>query len=201
VDIRPLARAHVARAGAPAIDRVDASIFTHRYFTRCMSCGFCRDWCCTHGVDVDEPNVERILARREPLERFVGTSADRWFTSDLRADPEHPGGRYRRTRVESGACVFLHRESRGCKLHAFCLAEGLDYHELKPMVSSLFPLTFDGGLLHASDEVHDGSLVCLGEGPTLYEGARGELGYYFGEALVAELDSLSKRIPSLPIVG
>ena len=34
-------------------------------------------------------------------------------------------------------------------IHRFCLEEGLDYHTLKPMVSILFPLTFEHGVLDA----------------------------------------------------
>jgi hypothetical protein len=59
------------------------------------------------------------------------------------------------------------------------------------MVSILFPVTFDYGVLGASSEAVDRSLVCAGSGPTLYEGTRGELAYYFGDALVPELDTMS----------
>ena len=61
------------------------------------------------------------------------------------------------------------------------------------MVSSLFPVTFGGGALLCSDELHDGSLVCAGAGPTAYEMARGELAYYFGDELVVELDGMARR--------
>jgi hypothetical protein len=83
-------------------------------------------------------------------------------------------------------------------LHAFALERGLDYHEVKPMVSALFPVTFADGVLMASEEVEDGTLVCLDEGPTLYRGARAELLFYFGEALVAELDALEAALPPVP---
>ena len=62
------------------------------------------------------------------------------------------------------------------------------------MVTVLFPLTFEHGLLEPSGEVVDGSLVCASDGPTVYAGARNELLYYFGEGLVAELDALSCSI-------
>ena len=62
------------------------------------------------------------------------------------------------------------------------------------MVSSLFPVTFGGGALLCSDELHDGSLVCAGDGPTAYEMARSELAYYFGPELVTELDALGSRV-------
>jgi hypothetical protein len=58
------------------------------------------------------------------------------------------------------------------------------------MVSILFPLTFNYGRLEPSSEVLDKSLVCAGEGPSLYDGVREELAYYFGDGLIAELDAL-----------
>jgi hypothetical protein len=75
-------------------------------------------------------------------------------------------------------------------LHAFALEKGLDYHDLKPVLSTLFPLTFDDGVLHVMDEVEDRTLVCLGQGPTLYRGVRAELEYYFGPSFVEELDAI-----------
>lgn len=198
-EIHILSRPHTARAGAPVIDRVDVAIFDRRYFTHCMQHPTCRDWCCAHGVDVDEGNVARILARAPEIEQFTGIDRARWFTDAITSDPEFPSGAYRRTRVEDGACVFLDRASRGCRIHAFSIHVGLDYHELKPIVSTLFPLTFDEGLLHASEEVDDHTLVCLDEGPTLYQGLRGELNHYFDEALIAELDALERSRPAPPL--
>ena len=81
-------------------------------------------------------------------------------------------------------------EGRGCMLHKLALVKGLDYHDLKPMVSALFPLTFGEGTLTVADEVSDGTLVCLGAFAAVYRGGRGELLYYFGPDLVAELDAL-----------
>ena len=79
-------------------------------------------------------------------------------------------------------------------LHSFALERGLDYHELKPMVSSLFPVTFDWGLLHPSNEIEDRSLQCVDDGPTLYQGVRGEIEWYFGVELVRELDALESGL-------
>lgn len=196
--ITRLSRPHPCRHGAPVLDQVDDAIFSIRYFTRCMECTTCADWCCSHGVDVDEPNVARILARADEIEAFTGIERSRWFTNEVEADAEFPGGAARRTRVVDGACVFLDRRARGCMLHAMSLSRGLDYHELKPMVSALFPLTFSEGVLLASEEVDDGTLVCLGGGPTLYRGARDELGFYFGGALIAELDALEAGASAQP---
>lgn len=188
--IHALARPHRAIHGAPTLTRADGAIFVRRYFTHCMTCAFCNDACCDHGVDVDVLTVKRILAHAAEIERATETTRDAWFEQRFEDDPEHPGGRFTRTRVRAGKCVFRRRAARGCALHAWAQDAGIDYHEVKPMVSALFPLTFDDGLLHASSEIEDGSLVCAGSGPTLYRGVRDELAHYFGAALVAELDAL-----------
>jgi hypothetical protein len=188
--IRPLSRPYATRWGAPVVDRVDLTIFRKRYFMRCMQCAYCFDSCCQYGVDVDVTNVARLEAVADDLEAFTGVARDRWFSGEWTADVEMPGGKNTRTRVEGGACVFRNRAGRGCMIHSFALARGRDYHELKPMVSILFPLTFDYGLLHPSDEIEDRSLQCIDDGPTLYQGVREEVAWYFGEALVSELDAL-----------
>ena len=189
--LRVLPRPYVARGGAPVIRAVDDSIFRRRYFARCMACGFCRDACCSHGVDVDEQVARAILGQADRIEALVGVSREDWFVGDLVADPEVPGGGARRARVRDGYCVFHDRRGRGCLLHGYALATGQDYHTLKPMVSTLFPLTFEGGTLVLADELEDGTLVCAGEGPTAYEAVRGELAYYFGDEMVAALDALA----------
>lgn len=189
-----LPRPFASRDGVPVIARVDTRIFTDRYFTHCLQCGFCHDWCCSHGVDVELPRVEAIMRHAADLEAYLGVPRRRWFEPDLERDPDFPGGAARRTRVEDGACVFLNRAGRGCRLHAFCGERGLDYHDLKSMVDCLFPVTFAGDLLCAADEVTDGELVCMNQGPTLYRGARGELAYYFGDACVAALDAVEAAV-------
>jgi Fe-S-cluster containining protein len=181
----------VARGGAPAVHAVDPEIFRRRYFGHCLRCTFCGDACCDHGVDVAVVERDRILARAPEIAPMIGVPPERWFEPAVQDDADFPGGSVTRTSVVDGACVFLQRDGRGCVLHAFALARGLDYHDVKPMVSALFPLTFDGEALRCSDELSTGSLVCAGSGPTAYEMAREELGYYFGAALVAELDGMA----------
>ncbi|HEY2027002.1 MAG TPA: hypothetical protein VGG78_08330 [Gemmatimonadaceae bacterium] len=171
---------------------VDPEIFRRRYFGHCLRCTFCGDACCDHGVDVAAVERDRILARADEIEPMVGVPPEHWFEPDVEPDVDFPGGRVTRTSVVDGACVFLQRNGRGCALHAFALSRGIDYHEVKPMISALFPLTFDGAALRCSDELSDGSLVCAGSGPTVYEMARDELRYYFGAELVTELDALAE---------
>jgi hypothetical protein len=178
------------------VSEVEASIFTRRYFGHCMSCGFCADACCQHGVDVSVVERDRILARAAELEPLVGAPPSAWFEEGLTADEDFPGSAATRTRVVDGRCIFLRRGTRGCTLHALSLETGGDYHLLKPIVSTLFPVTFGGGALLCSEELIDDSLICAGEGPTAYEMARSEIEYYFGEALVMELDNLSSLVRS-----
>lgn len=185
-----LSRAYESMMGGPVLSAVDPAIFTLRYFTHCMECGFCKDACCDHGVDVDLGNAERIKALPQDFHDRVGVPAAEWFTDEIVPDPEFPGGAHVRTRVKDGTCVFRNPQARGCAIHGYCLENGLDYHRFKPMVSALFPVTFEAGVLTASGEAADGSLICGGQGPSLYDGARDELAYYFGAGLVAELDKL-----------
>jgi Fe-S-cluster containining protein len=178
------------------VDRVDTDIFFRTYFMDCMTCSYCHDSCCQYGADVEGDLVPRVMARAADIEAFTGVLRDRFWRGgseiEWTADREFPGGRQTRTRVEDGACVFRGRTARGCMLHSFALAHEIDYHEVKPLVCSLFPVTFDGGLLHPSNEIADGSLQCIDDGPTLYRGVRAEIEHYFGAALVAELDMLEK---------
>jgi hypothetical protein len=192
--IRPLTQPYASRWGAPLVDRVDTAIFVRTYFVHCMQCGYCGDSCCQYGADIDADNVARVEAHAEKLERLTGVPRQAWWTGQWNEDLEFPGGRQTRTAVKDGACVFRNRRGRGCLLHSFALEEGIDYHELKPMVASLFPVTFDGGLLHPSNEIHDRSLQCIDDGPTLYQGVRGEIGWYFGNLLLAELDELEDGV-------
>jgi len=177
--------------GAPVIRAVDTDIFALRYFTHCMACGFCNDQCCDHGVDIDAANMERLSALGPAFEKFVEVPQTDWFAPGIVVDGEFPSGRHGRTRAVGGKCVFAERQGRGCKIHAFCLANSLDYHLYKPMVSILFPLTFEHGVLVPSAETVDGSLICSGDGPSLYEGVRGEVAHFFGDALVAALDAFT----------
>lgn len=187
-----LSRAYPCRLGAPVIDRIDERIFTLRYYAACMVCGFCADQCCSYGVDIDAANMDALRALGPAFEAFVGVPKADWFTADFVYDPEFPSGANGRSATRGGKCVFANRDGRGCRIHAWCLQNGLDYHAYKPLVSTLFPVTFEHGALVPSPEVVDGTLICAQEGPSLYDGARSELLYYFGQSFVAELDGFRR---------
>jgi hypothetical protein len=192
--IRDLSRPYACRWGVPVVDRVDTAIFVRTYFVRCMECTYCHDSCCAYGADVDAENVARVEERADDIAAFTGVPRGRFWTGTWHEDGEVPGGRATRTAVEGGACVFRSRSGRGCTLHSYALARGLDYHLVKPMVSSLFPITWDEGLLHPANEILDRSLQCIDDGPSLYAGVRDEIGWYFGDPLVAELDALERAV-------
>jgi hypothetical protein len=190
MSIVALSTSYPSRIGGPVLSAVDTRIFSFRYFRHCLDCSFCHDACCRHGVDVDLENATHLLATPQRFKDMVGVPEKHWFTTDIIADAEFPSGVHVRTQIRNGSCVFHDPNARGCLIHRYCLEEGLDYHTLKPMVSILFPLTFEHGVLVASTEVLDGTLICSGQGPSLYDGAREELGHYFGDVLVGELDML-----------
>jgi len=180
--------------GVPVIDRIENSIFTIHYYTHCLSCNFCNDLCCSSGVDIDIHNVKRIMMYAKDIENYMKIPKTEWFLGNYKYDKEFPGKRYTRTKIKDHTCVFINRNGRGCLIHKFCIENNIDFHILKPMVTTLFPVTFDKGLLHSSGEALDNSLICLHKGLTLYQGIRNELVYYFGLEMVNELDLLEKEM-------
>ena len=196
--IESLPHAFPSRYGVPTIARVDPRIFRYRYFTHCLQCGFCHDQCCEHGVDVDLLHARAILRHAGDLERYSGIARDRWFESEVEEDDDLPGGGAIRTRVEDGSCVFLRRSGRGCLVHAFCLERRIDYHDLKSMVDCLFPVTFEEDVLCPADEITDGTLICMNQGPTLYRGVRDEIRYYFGDTCIRALDECELKALEVP---
>lgn len=177
--------------GLPIIHSVDTDIFHITYFMHCMQCSFCHDECCSYGADTDMLNVNRILAKADELEEFTGIKREKWFYPKKRKwDHEYPGHEYTRTTKRKNACIFLNTKGRGCMLHSFALAKGYDYHDFKPFFCTVFPVTYMEGVLMTPEEIDKKTTACLGPGPTLYQGAREELKYYFGDGLVEELDAI-----------
>ena len=190
-----LSRNYKAIYGVPFIERVDSIIFHAKYISHCFSCDYCNDWCCQHGVDIDIENMSRIMEMAETIEEYVGINRAEWFTRTMTDDLEFPGEKHGRTAIRGRGCVFLDPAERGCLLHRYAIEHEMDYHVIKPMISSLFPLTFDQGLLHGMTEVEDGTIICKSDfGETLYRGVRNELHYYWGDEFVDELDKIEQDI-------
>ena len=188
-----LSKEYVCRFGSPTINSVDITIFNIKYFARCLNCDYCNDFCCWHGVDIDVQNVQRLYKHAADLIKYVGHDKDKWFEPNWIEDKDFPGGKNTRTTTINGRCIFLNRKKRGCLIHSFCIEKKIDYHILKPIISTLFPLTFDNAVLKPAREVHNRSLVCLCDTETLYRGMREEIEYYFGPEIVDELDEIENK--------
>src|SRR5262249_25353635 len=131
--------------------------------------------CCQYGATVERPMMDTLLAHKDVLEPLVGRPASEWFDGRFRTDAEYPGGQFTRTTVFDKRCVFLNRTGRGCLLHSYALENNIPVQELKPLACNLFPVWWAEGALVLPPEIEDRELVCLGEGPTLYRSARGDL--------------------------
>lgn len=188
-----LSRKYVSREGAPVVTHVAPRIFVQTYFQTCLGCGFCNDSCCQYGVAVDMPNQARINAHAEGIAPLATGKPDQWWKDQYYDDPDFPGARAGDTAVVGRGCAFLRPDARGCSIHSYCLDKGIDYHDIKPVYCSLFPLTVDCNYLVPSVENDEKSLQCVDHGTTLYRGSRDELLYYFGQELVDELDAMEKE--------
>lgn len=192
--IKPLSTTYYARYGVSAISHVDTAVFTTPYFASCNQCDFCKDECCSHGVAVGIDQIERIKEFADVLEDYVRIRREHWFQEELVTDESFPGGKYRRTQVRERGCVFLNANGRGCQLHRFSAEHGLDYHVLKPLDCCLFPLTYDRGLFRPASWISENTLICLADGPSLYEGAKHEIPFYFDHNLLNELNEMEENI-------
>jgi hypothetical protein len=189
-----LNKSYPSRDSLPVIHSVDTEIFSRTYFMHCMQCTFCNDHCCSYGADIDMINVNRILKHKDGLEKFTGVNAEKWFYPKKRKwDHEYPGNEYTRTTKRNKFCIFHDPKGKGCMLHSYSLNKGIDYHDLKPFFCSMFPVTFYEGILCIPEEIEDKTLACLGIGPSLYQGAREEIRYYFGDGIIDELDEISTK--------
>ena len=181
-------------SGNMAISFVHRVIFLKTYFARCLECNFCHDWCCSFGADIDIQNVERIQQHREDILPFIRQPEGDWFDAEYNYYEEYAGNQYTRINTQGPRCVFISKDQRGCGLHRFAISKQMDYHEIKPLVCILFPLSFEEGVLTTAGELDDNSLVCAGAGESAYRAMRSELEYYFGREFVEELDGVEKEV-------
>jgi Fe-S-cluster containining protein len=177
-----------------AISFVHRDIFLKSYFARCLECNFCHDWCCSFGADIDIQNVEKIREHREEIQPFIRKSEVEWFETEYTYYEEYAGNQYTRINPQGTRCVFISKDQRGCGLHRYAITKGMDYHEIKPLVCILFPLSFEEGILSLAPELDDNSLVCSGAGASAYRALRNELEHYFGPEFTEEIDAIEKRV-------
>ncbi|MDQ2691566.1 MAG: DUF3109 family protein [Chloroflexota bacterium] len=179
-----------------AISFVHRDIFLKNYFARCLECSFCHDWCCSFGADIDIQNVEKIQQQRDEIMPFIRPWEVEWFERDYSYYEEYAGNQFTRINPQGPRCVFISKDQRGCGLHRYAFSRQMDYHEIKPLVCILFPLSFSEGVLCLAQELDDDSLVCAGAGSSAYRSLRNELEYYFGRDCVEEMDAIESRVLS-----
>jgi Fe-S-cluster containining protein len=193
-NIIPLGKEYLS--GNMAISFVHRDIFVKKYFAQCLQCNFCHDWCCSFGADIDIQNVERIQQQKEEILPFVRPPEGDWFEAEYTYYEEYVGNQYTRINPQGPRCVFISKDQRGCGLHRYAISKGMDYHEIKPLVCILFPLSFGEGILSLAPELDDNSLVCSGSGYSAYHSMRSELEHYLGREFVEELDEIEREILS-----
>jgi Fe-S-cluster containining protein len=166
------------KRNSPAIkvNEMDKAIFTKKFPADCLRRNSCHDICCTYGCQVDAAEIDKILLYKRKLELILGIPAEEWFSDKVDYDGDYPSGQCVRTRVYDGKCVFHNRRDRGCTLHQLAIEEGVDQHELKPMVCSLFPVTWNNGCLFVSEYLEE--LPCANQGVSVFEAQKDELHFY-----------------------
>lgn len=189
-----LALRHEYVSGNMSISFVHRDIFLKNYFARCLDCSFCHDWCCSFGADVDILNVHRIRKHEEQIKSLIRPTESDWFDGEYEYFEEYAGRQYTRIKTQGPRCVFISKDQRGCGLHRFAISQQTDYHEIKPLVCILFPLSFGEGVLTIAPELDDNSLVCAGPGASVYRSLRDEVKYFFGHDLIEELDQMEKKV-------
>jgi Fe-S-cluster containining protein len=182
----------------PKLHSVDTEIFKLTYFGKCMQCTFCHDSCCQYGCDVNLAERDTILAHKEALKPYIKAPVEQWFKPEIKEDAEYETGKFVRSNVVNGACVFLSQDGRGCGIHRYALEKGLDYHKIKPAVCWLFPVTWDLGVLRPSYDLKD-DLACRNMGPNIYDMSKDEIAAHFGAELVKELDEIRANLEQPPV--
>ena len=77
MSVVPLKNTYPSKVGGPLLHAVDKRIFSLRYFQNCMACSFCHDQCCSHGVDIDLENADRLRAAPPHFKQMVGVPQSR----------------------------------------------------------------------------------------------------------------------------
>jgi len=197
--------------------KVDRNIFVRRVVADCMSHGCTMvadegvplpqhrpllEACCQYGADTDLTERDAILGHADQLRALLtpAAAAAPWFTTEVQEDPDYPSGRHVRTATFTRAdgvtgCVFLAHDRRGCAIHRAALEGGWDFHQVKPHICRLFPMSYEEDAIVISDDYEDYDCADAAGAPTLYRVARETIGAVFGEALVDALDRVEATVP------
>ncbi len=156
--------------------------------------------CCQYGADVDLQERDAILAHKDQLYALLSPAAREapWFTTTIQEDPDYPSGRHVRTATFEGGCVFLSHDRRGCAIHRAALEGGWDFHQVKPHICRLFPLSYEGDAFVLSDDFVDYDCADRVGAPSVYRVARDTIAAVFGADLVAALDEAEAAAGATP---
>ncbi|HVV85046.1 MAG TPA: hypothetical protein VHE35_18405 [Kofleriaceae bacterium] len=152
--------------------------------------------CCQYGADVDLTERDAILGHADQLRALLtpGAREAPWFTTEVQEDPDYPSGRHVRTATYQGGCVFLSHDRRGCAIHRAALEGGWDFHQVKPHICRLFPLSYEDDAFCLSDDYVDYDCADRPGAPSVYRVARETIAAVFGDALVAALDAAEAAV-------
>ena len=135
----------------------------------------------------------KIQQQKGEILPFVRPPEGEWFEAEYTYYEEYAGNQYTRINTQGPRCVFISKDQRGCGLHRYAISKQMDYHEIKPLICILFPLSFSEGILSLAAEMDDNSLVCAGLGYSAYQSMRNELEHYFRREFIEELDGIEKE--------
>jgi Fe-S-cluster containining protein len=191
-----LSRQYVSLLGSTKAFRVSEELFTTPFDWNCMekSCAAC----CHNGVWVELATVVKILKVKALDDYAVRVPRKKWFDRYVIYD-DFQQGLFLPTRKVNGCCSFFNNDPNlfGCSIQRYSDWKGLDIHTLKPMMCLLFPIDCTNGLLSAKLKIPGITVFPCSDarmGSTVYRVLRGELQYYFGSALVQELDAIELLI-------
>lgn len=199
----------------PRFHRAQRAIFERRVVADCMThqCVMVADEgvplarakplleaCCQYGADVDLTERDAIMEHADQLRALLtpGAREAPWFTTEVTEDPDYPSGRHVRTATYQGGCVFLSHDRRGCAIHRAALEGGWDFHQVKPHICRLFPLSYEDDAFVLSDDFVDYDCADHPGAPSVYRVARDTIAAVFGPDLVAALDAAEAAVGATP---
>lgn len=182
------------RNGLPVINKLDTLIFSTTYpSSGCVRA--CKDVCCSGGATMDIYTFNKLIKHRDaPI--FKGII---WEGYNFENDPRSTGGKGCYTRYDNNRCMF-NNDDWGCKIHTYCLEQGIDVRELKFFTCCVFPVEVNKigdvhNILTAGYEMRypEFDLACKKNGDTsVYQIAKPDILYYYGDELISEIETIKK---------
>jgi hypothetical protein len=189
--------------------------------------------CCAElSAEITPREVKRLAPHFEGVSAFLAKADPKWAKKPRAFDdcfgPDEDNRWQLNLQKRDKRCVFSFIDDRGgilCGIHGYCLEKGLDVHEVKPHLCSVFPMVvvdlMDDTMFLSVLDKENGPLIgfssykelaCLhGEktfgalhtnAPAFYESQRSTLTHLFGARFLDDLDDLAtkrgRRAPTPP---